>query len=53
MQEPGEKQDQHGLGDFRGLEGEVPAEANPAMGVMRTGDEKNKTSNRVLMHNAE
>ena len=39
-EKPGEEQDQHGLGDFRRLEGEEVAEANPAMGVVRAGNEE-------------
>ena len=39
MQEPGQKQNQDGLGDLRGLKGEMPSKANPAMGVVRAGDQ--------------
>src|SRR4029078_2757925 len=38
-EEPGEKENDDGLGDFRGLEGEA-AEADPAMGVVRVAEEK-------------
>ena len=41
-QKPRQKQNEHGLGDLRGLEGEEAAEANPAMGVVRVGKEEDQ-----------
>ncbi len=38
-EEPGEKENDDGLGDFRGLEGEA-AETDPAMGVVRVAEEE-------------
>ena len=40
VQEPGQKQDEHRLGDLRRLEGEEAAEADPAMGVMRVAERR-------------
>ena len=42
MQEPGQKQHQNRLGDLRGLKGEVPSKANPAMGVVRAGNKEHQ-----------
>ncbi len=41
-EKPGEKEHEHGLGDLRGLEGEEAAEADPAMGVVRAGEEEDR-----------
>ena len=42
MQKPGQKQHQHRLGNLRRLKGKVAAKANPAMGIVRTGNEENQ-----------
>ena len=41
-EKPGEKKNEDQLGDFRGLKGEVAAEADPAMRVVGAGDEENE-----------
>ena len=39
-EEPGEEENEDGLGDLRGLEGEEAAEADPAMGVVGVAEEE-------------
>ena len=41
-EEPGEEQNDDGLGDLRGLEGEERAESNPAMGIVRVAEEEDQ-----------
>ena len=42
-EEPGQEEDEDELGDFRGLEGEEAAKANPAMGVVGVAKEEDET----------
>ena len=50
-QEPGEKENDHRLGDFRRLKGRS-AEADPAMGMVRVVKEQHQESSRVVMASA-
>ncbi len=42
VQKPRQKKHQHQLGNLRRLKGKVPAKADPAMSIVRTGNEEHR-----------
>ena len=48
-EEPGEEEDDDGLGDFRGLEGKEASEADPAMRVVRVAKEEERATSRMVV----